>query len=153
MEIQIREYLKSDRIGCINAFESNIPPYFAESEKQDFEVFLTKLESNANRTRFYVVCYNNKIIGCGGFGDKNNNGIISLAWGLIHKDFHKMGYGEKLLKYRLEQIKLLKPKFDVIVDTTQYSYVFFEKHGFETKKITNDYYAIGLHRYDMTFKI
>ena len=106
-----------------------------------------------NGQPFYVINYNNKTIGCGGFGDKDNNGIISLAWGLIHKDFHKMGYGEKLLNYRIEQIKLLKPKFPVIIDTTQYSYGFFEKYGFKVTKITNDYYEIGMHRYDMILEI
>jgi N-acetylglutamate synthase-like GNAT family acetyltransferase len=153
MEVQIKKYLNTDRLSCINAFKSNVPTYFTNEEIQYFEAFLTRIESVNNKTQFYVINYNNKTIGCGGFGDKDNNGIISLAWGLIHKDFHKMGYGEKLLNYRIEQIKLLKPKFPVIIDTTQYSYGFFEKHGFKVTKITNDYYEIGMHRYDMILEI
>ena len=64
-----------------------------------------------------------------------------------------MGCGEKLLIYRIEQIKLLKPKFPVIIDTTQYSCGFFEKYGFKVTKITNDYYEIGMHKYDMILEI
>ena len=153
MEVQIKKYLKSDRLGCINAFKSNVPAYFTNDEIQEFEAFLTRIESVNDKTTFYVIYYKNQTIGCGGFGDKDNNGIISLAWGLIHKDFHKMGYGEKLLNYRIEQIKLLKPKFPVIIDTTQYAYGFFEKYGFKVTKITNDYYEIGMHRYDMILEI
>ena len=153
MEVQIKKYLNTDRPGCINAFKSNVPNYFTNEEIQDFEAFLTRLESGNSKTQFYVINCNNKTIGCGGFGDKDNNGIISLAWGLIHKDFHKMGFGEKLLNYRIEQIKRLNPEFPVIVDTTQYSFGFFEKYGFKVIKITNDYYEKGMHRYDMTLEI
>ncbi|MFY8187225.1 MAG: GNAT family N-acetyltransferase [Flavobacterium sp.] len=153
MEVQIKKYFDVDRLDCINAFKSNVPNYFANEELKDFEAFLTRLESIDNKTQFYVINFENKIIGCGGFGDKNNNGVISLAWGLVHKHYHKMGFGEKLLKYRIEQIKLLNPEFPVIIDTTQYSYGFFEKYGFKVTKITIDYYEIGMHRYDMIFEI
>jgi len=153
MKIQIRKYLKNDRLGCINAFKSNVPDYFTRDEIKDFEAFLTRLESIDIRTQFYVINYENEIIGCGGFGDKDNKGVISLAWGLVHRDYHKMGYGEKLLKHRIAQIKLLNPNFPVVIDTTQYSFGFFEKYGFKVTKITNDYYEIGMHRYDMILEI
>lgn len=153
MEVQIKKYLNSDRLGCVDAFKSNVPHYFTNEEVKDFEAFLTRLETIDTKTQFYVVHDENKIIGCGGFGDKDNNGIISLAWGLVDKDYHKMGYGEKLLKHRIDQIKLTNPKFPVIIDTTQYSYGFFEKHGFKVTKITHDYYEIGMHRYDMILDI
>ena len=121
MEIQIKKYSNTDRLGCINAFKSNVPMYFTNEEIQDFEAFLTRLESDNKNTQFYVINYTNQTIGC----------------------------GEKLFNYRIEQIKLLEPKFPVIIDTTQYSYGFFEKYGFKVTKITNDYYEIGMHRYDM----
>jgi ribosomal-protein-alanine N-acetyltransferase len=153
MEVQIKKYLKSDRIACLNAFKSNVPMYFTNKEVLEFDAFLSKLESDNFNTQFYVINLNNRIIGCGGFGDKNNDGIISLAWGLIHKDFHKLGFGEKLLAYRIEQIKQLYSESPVIVDTTQYAYGFFEKFGFKTTEITNDYYEIGMHIYNMILEI
>ena len=153
MEPIIREYIKSDNKNCLESFKSNVPDYFTEDEIVDFENFLTKIERGDNKTYFYVMIYNQKVVGCGGFGDKDNNGIISLAWGLIHKEYHKKGFGKKLLLHRIEQIKKLKPKYPVIIDTTQYSYGFFEKYGFSTKLITKDYYTIGMHRYDMLLEI
>jgi ribosomal protein S18 acetylase RimI-like enzyme len=96
-----------------------------------------------------VLVLGNEIIGCGGFGDKDNLGIISFAWGLIHNHFHKQGFGKILLKYRLEKINELYPFKTVLLDTTQHSFAFFEKNGFVITKITNDYYTKGMHRYDM----
>lgn len=153
MQSIIREYNKSDKHSCLESFKTNVPDYFTDDEIVDFENFLTRIEKEDNRTFFYVVVYNKKVVGCGGFGDKDNNGIISLAWGLIHKDYHKNGFGQKLLLHRIEQIKKLKPKFPVIIDTTQYSYGFFEKYGFITTEITKDYYTIGMHRYDMILEL
>ena len=148
-KLQITPYKFSDNIKCIEAFESNVPTFFAIEEKEEFKAFLSKLENGSIQTKFFVVALNDEVIGCGGFGDKNNTGVVSLAWGLIHKNYHKQGFGEKLLRFRLERIKETVPNLPVIVDTTQFTSGFFEKFGFQTTKITNDYYAEGLHRYDM----
>ena len=131
---QIREYNIRDKEACLIALKSNVPQFFAEDEINLFEIFLDTFENKlgSNKTYFYVIVLANEIIGCGGFGDKDNTGIISLAWGLINKDFHKKGFGELLLKY---------------------SFGFFKKYGFIVSKITDDYYEKGMHRYDMIFKL
>lgn len=158
MEAIFRKYIKADKESCMNAFKSNVPLYFTEEEITDFENFLDRLEKgsddgNPGNTYFFVVVLNEKVIGCGGFGDRYNDNIISLAWGLIHKDFHKRGFGKKLLLHRLEQIKKIYPASRVVMDTTQFSFSFFEKYGFVTTKITRDYYTNGMHRYDMSLNM
>jgi ribosomal-protein-alanine N-acetyltransferase len=155
MEVIIRPYNKADKEYCLIAFKSNVPMYFTEEEITDFENFLDRLEmgtedADSCNTYFYVVVLNGNVIGCGGFGDRYKDSIISLAWGLIHKDFHKRGLGEQLLLHRLEQIKKNYPSSPVVIDTTQFSFSFFEKYGFVTTKITLDYYTEGMHRYDMS---
>ena len=154
MEPIIRAYIKSDKQSCLEAFKSNVPDYFTEEEIVYFENFLSRIERDDYKTYYYVLIYNDKVFGCGGFGEKDTNkNIISLAWGLIHKAYHKKGFGKKLLLYRIEQIKKLKLKFPLIIDTTQYSYGFFEKYGFSTLLITPNFYTIGMHRYDMKLEI
>lgn len=154
MEVKIRDYVESDKGGCLLAFKSNVPLYFAETEVSDFDLFLDGIvrQESAKNTHYFVVSYQGKIIGCGGFGFYNATSDISLAWGLIHSDFHKKGLGEKLLSHRLEQIAIHYPSELVLLDTTQHSYSFFEKYGFVTKKITPDFYTLGLHRYDMVWE-
>jgi N-acetylglutamate synthase-like GNAT family acetyltransferase len=152
MSTQIKPYTKQDRLGCLVAFKSNVPKYFTNQEVFDFEDFLTRLDNEDFNTKFYVIHYHDKIIGCGGFGDRHNDGKITLAWGLVHRDFHKKDYGKLLLLHRLEQIKQLNLNLPIVVDTTQYSFGFFEKHGFKTTKITKDFYEKGMHRYDMVFE-
>ena len=151
MDEQIRVYGPTYKDACIEAFRSNVPDFFTNDEVGDFERFLDRVDTAQadERTYFYVVIVDDKVVGCGGFGDKDNTGEISLAWGLIHRDYHKMNYGRSLLKYRLSEIDRIYPKQPVFIDTTQFSYGFFEKYGFEVLKITPDHYAVGMHRYDM----
>lgn len=150
MKAQIRTYTSQDKEGCLLAFTSNVPLYFTQAEIAEFERFLDTFMSK--RTHFFVVVAGDTIMGCGGFGDKDNTGNITLAWGLVHNDYHKTGLGEQLLMHRLEQIKRLYPSKPVGVDTTQFSYGFFERFGFKTTKITDDFYEKGMHRYDMIYE-
>jgi [ribosomal protein S18]-alanine N-acetyltransferase len=157
MKTTIRPYEIKDRAACINAFKTNIPLFFTESEITDFENFLIRMENletdkHYKNTHYYVFLLEDKIIGCGGFGNKENTENMSLAWGLIDNAYHKKGFGKAFLKYRLEQIKLLYPNTTIVLDTTQHSFSFFEKFGFVTAKITNDFYEKGMHRYDMVFQ-
>ncbi|MCX6186597.1 MAG: GNAT family N-acetyltransferase [Bacteroidetes bacterium] len=154
MEIRIREFEIQDKEACLIAFDSNVPLFFTKNEVNDFSHFLDTFQNKpiANKTYFYAVILENEVIGCGGFGDKENVGIVSLAWGLIHKDFHNKGFGEQLLKYRLERIERIYSMKSVFVDTTQHTYGFFEKYGFVVSKITDNYYEKGMHRYEMEFK-
>ena len=155
MNTKIRKYSPNDKEQCMASFRSNVPMFFTIEEVSEFERFLDKLNSDTStseperNTMFFVLEQDNKILACGGFGDKDNTGVISLAWGQVHKDYHKSGLGAMLLMHRLKQIEILYPTNKLIVDTTQFSFGFFEKYGFETIKITLDYYASGLHRYDM----
>lgn len=157
METEIRSYIIKDKKDCLEAFKSNVPLYFTEEEIKGFEDFLDRLQNgpdqaNPGKAHFFVVLFNNSVIGAGGFGDQYNNKIISLAWGFIHRNYHKKGFGKKLLLYRLKEIKKIYPTSPVVIDTTQFSFSFFEKFEFYTTKITNDFYAAGMHRYDMILK-
>jgi N-acetylglutamate synthase-like GNAT family acetyltransferase len=151
MKSNIRLYHKNDKQQCLDTFKSNVPDFFSENEIADFEAFLDRLETGISKTQFYVIEDENRIVGCGGFGDKDNKNIISLAWGHIHKNEHKKGLGQQLLTYRLALIKQLFPQLTLTIDTTQFSYGFYEKNGFRLLKITENYYTEGMHRYDMEF--
>ena len=152
----IRPYTPSDKQACLDAFNTNVPKYFTEQESKDFEWFLDKLADPLHEENppYFVLLLNGNIIGCGGYGKKlgdttSNN--ITFIWGLVDANYHKQGFGEQLLLFRLAEIKLNHPNNPVILDTTQFSAPFFERYGFETVKITENGYGEGMHRYDMIY--
>lgn len=150
----IRKYEATDKDPCMHIFKTNVPTYFTLEEVDEFERFLTKLSDPeaTDNPPYYVMELENKLIGCGGFGEKkgiDGTDAITFVWGMIDHSYHKQGYGEKLLQFRLTEIPLHFPDKQVILDTTQFSYTFFEKYGFKTVKITENSYGEGMHRYDM----
>jgi N-acetylglutamate synthase-like GNAT family acetyltransferase len=151
--IEILAYNDNFKQGCLAAFQSNIPVYFTPEEINDFTNFLEQRampkENEIQSTFYYVLLKNNEVIGCGGFGERERDGTVTLAWGLVHSDFHKQGVGKLLLQHRLTEARKVYPSKTIYLDTTQYSYPFFEKFGFKTTKITIDFYMKGMHRYDM----
>lgn len=150
----IRPYQECDKESCIQAFKTNLPEFFTIPEIAQFENWLNKLTTGSEtepglRFYYFVLMFEEKLIGCGGFVyhiDKNQS---NFAWGLIDRSFHKKGFGKMLFDFRLKKMKEHYPTATVLLDTTQHSYTFFQKYGFVTEKYTENGYAEGMHRYDM----
>jgi len=147
--LEIKPYALCDKEGCINAFKTNVPKYFTLDEIKRFEEWLDYLRNAHSDDHYYVLKDNGLIIGCGGFSYRKQTNETTMTWGLIINTAHKKGYGRKLLEHRLGQISLLYPTSTILLDTTQFSFAFFEKYGFKVVKITKDHYALGINRYDM----
>ena len=92
---------------------------------------------------------NNSIVGSGGYGYNNTTKTIDLTWGMIDFNFHNKGFGTSLLNYRILQISIDFPGTNISLNTTQHTFKFYERFGFQVEKITENYYTNGLHRYDM----
>lgn len=156
-QTNIRKYEIADHSACMEMFLTNVPKYFTKEEVDEFDRFLAKLgdPEALDNPIYYVMQLDDKLIGCGGFGEKNGiDGIaaITFVWGMVDNSYHKKGFGEELLRFRLAEIKIQFPDWKVILDTTQFSYTFFEKYGFKTLKITENSYGEGMHRYDMVLE-
>lgn len=153
--MNIRTYQPADRNDCIAIFKSNTPFYFDVGEQPDFEKWLNGQDENrlAYETtaieKYYVITNEEKVVGCGGFYIPRNEALGNMVWGMITYSHHKKGFGRKLLTHRIETILNNHPNYNISIDTTQHSYQFFEKFGFKTTKITKDFYAKGMDRYDM----
>lgn len=153
--MKIRTYQPADRNECIAIFNSNTPLYFAPEELPDFEDWLNGQDENrlAYKTteieKYFVITDEEKVVGCGGFYIAVNEKRGNMVWGMVANALHKKGFGRKLLTHRIETIIDNYPNYIISIDTTQHSFQFFEKFGFKTTKITKDFYAKGLDRYDM----
>lgn len=151
----IRRYEAADRQACIAIFKSNMPQFFAPSELGDFEFWLDGQDAGmvvyreAMAEHYYVAEQDGSIVACGGFFIPKDSTMANMTWGMVDQWLHRQGIGSRMFRHRLQQIRTLYPGYAVSLDTTQYSYSFFEKEGFRVIKITNDFYAPGMHRYDM----
>lgn len=151
--VEFRTYAASDKKDCIDVFKSNIPEYFVEKELADFDVWLNRQEerpdSQKETQEYLVVVLENRIAGCGGFHIDLVNRSARMTWGMISRHLHRKGLGKQFLLHRIERIQVICPDCAIALDTTQHAAPFFEKLGFRTTKITPDFYAPGMDRYDM----
>lgn len=154
--MNIRLYLQEDKKACIELFKGNMPEYFATSELPEFEQWLDTLETkklhnkDSDTEQYFVAEVKGEIVGCGGFAKIGDE--ITLTWGMVSYAMHGRGVGKELLLYRLDRIKSSFPSVSVILDTTQFSYGFFEHLGFKVTGIIKDFYGQGLDRYDMKIR-
>lgn len=148
----IKPYLPEHKALLLEIFRSNVPLYFAEEEFALFDAFLDA-DINARRP-YWVIEDNEQIVGCGGIGINQPTKYtpvehVIMCWGMVHHEKHKRGYGRLLLKHRIEQAKLLFPGIRIALGTTQHSFPFFEKYGFNTVYYEKDHWAEGLDLYQM----
>jgi len=133
--------------SCIKIIKSNTPKYIDYSEHLDYKNYLLRDDKI-----YFVLLKNSDIMACGGYGVNKSGTKIGLCWGLVHSQYHNNGYGSALLKYRLNHIKNNYPNTEIILDTSQHTYRFFEKFGFIIKKISKNGYGERLDKYDMILK-
>jgi predicted GNAT family N-acyltransferase len=125
--MDILTYENDYRAQCIRAFDSNIGQYFDASEREEFIEFLDSLTSNS---KYFICLKNGQLLACGGIGLSQEIG--SLAWGLVHRDFHGQGIGTTLTDYRLSYLKANSTIKKVRIETSQHTEGFYQKRGFVT---------------------
>ena len=93
----VRPYTRADFKACLRVFDSNLPQYFAESERAEFVDFL-----GAHPCEYLVVELNGALRACGGSDVKD--GIGRLCWGMVEQSHHRAALGSVLLVYRLNSL-------------------------------------------------
>ncbi|WP_298441536.1 GNAT family N-acetyltransferase [uncultured Ferrimonas sp.] len=135
--MQILPYSTAHRAQCLAAFDSNVGQYFAPSEREEFIEYLDSLTAEPE---YFVCLKNDQLVACGGIGIHAETG--SLAWGLVHRDFHGQGIGTLLTDYRLSCLKANSSVQVVKIETSQHTEGFYNKRGFvATKSVANGFGA------------
>ena len=145
--MKIEPYDSKHFENCIEIIQSNTPKYIDPSEHSDYKDYLLR-----NDETYFVLFNDFNLVACGGYGLNKSGAKVVLSWGLVHSQHHNKGYGSELLKYRLNHIKNNYPDTEIHLDTSQHTYRFFEKFGFNVKQISKNGYGVGLDRYDMFLK-
>jgi len=140
----IRKFKNTDTDEIIGLLRFNTPSYFAPSEEQDL---LYHLQNHASD--FYVLEVDTRLLACGGINLHIDNETASLSWDMVHPQFHGMGLGTSLAKFRIRKIKEIKEVKTISVRTSQLVYKFYEHFGLEVKEIVKDYWEEGFDLYRM----
>ena len=72
---------------------------------------------------------------------------------MIHPDFQYKGHGTLLVKHRIDRLLNKNSIKDISVRTSQHTYKFYEKSGFELIKIIKDYWSEGYDLFEMRYKL
>lgn len=143
--MQLRPFQPADKTICLAIFESNLPLYFVDKEQEEFSVYLDE-ECIPN---YWILEDNDKVVGCGGIYENFKDNSVGLAWGMIHNNSHKKGYGTFLTKFRVERMIEKYPTRIKRLATSQHTFPFYEKMGFKVTKITEKGFGEDIDRYDM----
>lgn len=142
--MKIRPYTPSDDESIITLLRLNTPKYFAPEEEQDLRDYFTN-----HIDRYFVVEYNDTIIGSGGINIINKGKNAALSWDIIHPDYQGKGVGSQLTQHCLDVIKTIEGIENISVRTSQLVYKFYEKFGFVLQEVIKDYWADGIDMYRM----
>lgn len=144
LPIEIRDYSPADKEALINLLRFNTPEYFAVEEEAEFSHYL-----DFERELYYTLLLNGEIAGCGGlnFEDCGTTGIIS--WDIIHPAHQGKALGQQLMQHRLKKLKNIDGIQKVVVRTSQLTYRFYQKQGFELIEVVDDFWADGFDLYRM----
>lgn len=148
-----RPYTSADKAACLAIFWGNTPPFFGENEAVDFDDFLDR-----QPCPYFVIEQDGEIVACGGYFVDEATRTAGLAWGMVRRDLHQQGIGKYLLFYRLYHIGTKYAgdddhPFTVLMDTSQHTRGFFEQVGFVVTSLTENGYAPGLHRLELTLTL
>ena len=138
-------YSESLRADCVRIVESVVPDYVAPHEVDDFTRFLDGLEEWG--CRYGVVETDDAVIACGGLAIEGT--VATMCWGLVRADWHARRVGTFMLLERLRWAQATPEVLTVNLQTTQRTFRFFEKFGFETVRVRGQHFTAELDAYDM----
>jgi len=144
--MRCRRYRPSDRSAALGIFDSNTDSLL-ESERAQFLAFV-----DGNQGPYLVVeDHAGTIIGCGGVARTGSS--VALCWGIVGRRYHRRGVGRLLLRIRLGMAAGMPGVTEVMMNTSNETAPFFEREGFETLQVTQDFFRPGLHKHEMVCEL
>jgi ribosomal protein S18 acetylase RimI-like enzyme len=136
--ITIRPYAPENEATCMAIFDSNLPKYFTQAERDLFLNYLRRKD-----IVYFVAEHRDEVTGCAGYWI-DDYGLAHLVWGMVHSARHLQGIGAALLKWRFERIRQTPYAWCVLINTSQHTAPFFARYGFQAIRTIPDGYQAGL---------
>lgn len=157
--MNIIPYRPEHRKACIALFIGNCPPYFDPAELNYFITWLNAIDknkvaySNARDNCFFVIeNAAGAVVACGGYYTFKEQNSINMAWGMVDRKCHRMGYGKALTQFRINHALERDPQTGICLGTSQHTFQFYEKMGFVVQDIKPNGFGPGIDQYDMVLK-
>ncbi len=136
-------YATADYGAVLEIFQSNTPDFFAPSELDEFIAFLEAPQSELVVAR----SAKGEVVGFGAaYCRSASEG--GLAWGMVHRRWHRKGVGRLLLEARIARL-WAQEVTQIRVHTSQHSAGFFRQAGFAAITVTPDGFGPGIDRVTM----
>lgn len=145
--VRTRPYRATDRAACLALFDSNLPLYFAPSERAEFAGFLDGVD-DASRV-YLVLTRGSQLVACGGLGIDIRRRHASLDWGMVLHACHGQGLGTRLTQIRIRAARKRAGIDRLTLQTSQHTSGFYQKLGFVVTAVRPDGFAPGLDQVDM----
>lgn len=143
--LEIRNFTSKDKSRCLEIFKSNHPKYFATHELPLYDKWLDSCEPK----EYFVAEKEGRILACGGVFLDDRFDKAGLSWGMVDSNFHGQGIGREFTLFRVEKMKELFPTHGAMLETSQFTFEFYEKLGFVTKRVTVNGFGGGFDKYFM----
>jgi [ribosomal protein S18]-alanine N-acetyltransferase len=138
----------SDRVACLDVFDSLTPALLDSTARPLFESWLDSAVG-----MYFVMEHEKLIVGCGGFSFSPDQNIATLRWGMIRSNYQKMGLGRFLLMYRIREIGRTDTASLVLAHPPRQSANFYEKQGFRVNGIEREGCTPGIDCVEMIKKL
>lgn len=150
-EIVSRPYEATDLTGCLAVFDGNVPDFFADAEREEFQAHLLALPDAA--PAYLVMSHAGAVVACGGVTASDMQGDARLVWGMVARDWHGRGLGRRLLRERLALARSLLGLRTVSLSTSQHTRGFYAGEGFVLTGVVRDGFGAGLDQCDMVLTL
>jgi GNAT superfamily N-acetyltransferase len=123
--MDVRPYQATDNIACLDVFDSLTPTLLDSAGRPLFESWLDEAAGS-----YFVMASGESIVGCGGYSFSPDQSTAILRWGMVRRNFQKMGLGRFLLMYRIREIGRSGSAGMVLAQVPRPSAGFYVKQGF-----------------------
>lgn len=150
MTIAVRDYAEEDRAAVLAIFDTNLPDYFAPSDRTWLEQTLDEPDGAA-----FLVTVDGTPAAFGGYELWDDYNKALLFWGMAARRWHGIGLGRLLLFERLLHVATLAdpPTRYVTVDTSPMVSPFFERCGFERTSVWPEGYRSGMTMHELRYDL
>lgn len=127
---RIREYEPEDLEACVEIHQSNEPDLLPAEGLDSFTAFL-----EGGTSYMLVIEHAGDVIGFGGLELVGDSDTALLRHGMIHREYHRRGFGTTLLAARIALLETDERPLELWMSAPPASVPFYGRFGFKLERV------------------